>query len=58
MTVAERLTEMHRHMKAVGTMPRRRKATTAAPVVRACDRCCDWHSGSCKAFQAKKAARR
>lgn len=57
MTVVERLTEMHRHLKAVGEMPRRRKAK-ATPVVRACDRCCDWHSGSCKAFQAKKAARR
>ena len=29
----------------------------AKPVVRACDNCCDWHSGSCKKFQARKVER-
>jgi hypothetical protein len=36
--------------------PHQSKPKTA-PVVRSCDHCRDWHSGSCASFQKKKAAR-
>ncbi len=35
----------------------RRVAEKKIPVVRACDRCRDWHSGSCRSFQKKKSER-
>lgn len=37
-------------------VPVRQPKIKAAPVVRACDRCRDWHSGSCVSFQKKVAA--
>lgn len=48
---------MRQGLAKLGYRTPRRSKPKAPPVVRACDRCMDWHSGSCRSFQAKKAAR-